>query len=43
MDSSKYTEKCHGILENDQFANINFDPTKRMESKIQRCIHKLKR
>ena len=42
MDSSKYTEKCLELLENDQFAKINDDPTKRIESKIQRCVHKLK-
>ena len=42
MDSSKYTEKCLGILENDQFAKINDDQTKRLESKIQRCARKLK-
>ena len=42
MDSSKYTEKCLEILGNDQFANINDDPTKRTESKIQRCVCKLK-
>ena len=27
MDSSKYTEKCLGILEKKQFARINDDPT----------------
>ena len=42
MDSSKYTEKCLVILENDQFAKIKDNPTKRTESKIQRCVHKLK-
>ena len=26
MDSSKYTEKCLGILEKNQFARINDDP-----------------
>ena len=35
-------EKCLGILENDQLANINDDPTKRIESKIQIRIPKLK-
>ena len=42
MDSSKYTKKCLGLVENDGFAKINDDPTTRIESKIQRCIHKLK-
>ena len=42
MDSSKYTEKCLGLLENNGFAKITDDPTKRIESKIQRCVRKLK-
>ena len=42
MDSSKYTEKCLGLLKNDQFAKINDDPAERIESKIQRCVRKLK-
>ena len=40
MDSSKYTEKCLGILENDEFAKINDVPTKRLESEIQRSVRK---
>ena len=36
MDSSKYTEKCLGLLENDRFAKINDDPTKHIESKIRK-------
>ena len=42
MGSSKYTEKYRRILENDQFTKINNDSTKRIESKIQRCLRKLK-
>ena len=42
MYSSKYTEKCLGLLENDRFAKINDDSTKRIESKIQRYVRKLK-
>ena len=42
MDSSKCTEKCLGSLENDRFAKINNDPTKRIESKTERCVCKLK-
>ena len=38
MDSSKYTEKCLGMLENDQFSND--DPTKSIQSKIKRCVRK---
>ena len=42
MDSSKYTEKCLGLLKNDRFAKINDDPAERIESRIQRCVRKLK-
>ena len=42
MYSSKYTEKCLGLLENDRFAKINDDSTKRIECKIQRYVRKLK-
>ena len=38
MDSSKYTEKCLGMLENDQFSND--DPTKSIQSKIKRCVRR---
>ena len=41
MDSSKYTEKCLGLLENDRFAKTNDYSTKRIESKIQRYVRKL--
>ena len=42
MDSFKYTEKCLGLLENDRFAKINNDPTKRIGSKFQKRVLKLK-
>ena len=42
MDCSKYTEKCLGILENGQFVKSIDNPTKPIESKIQRCVRKLK-
>ena len=42
MDSSKYMGKCLGLLENDRLAKVTDDPTKRIESKIQRCVRKLK-
>ena len=34
MDSFKYMPKCLGILENDQYVEINYDPAKYIESKI---------
>ena len=42
MDSSKYTEKCLGLLKNERFLKINDDPTKHIGSKIERCVRKLK-
>ena len=42
MNSSKYAGKCLGILKNNQFAKINDDSMKRIESKIQKCVRKLK-
>ena len=42
VDSSKYTEKCLGLLKNERFLKINDDPTKRIGSKIERCVRKLK-
>ena len=45
MDSSKEIEKCLKILANDQFVKINDDPanpTKRIDSKIHKCVHRLK-
>ena len=42
MDSSKYIEKCLGLLDNEKFVKITDDPTKRIECKIQRCVRKIK-
>ena len=42
MDRSKYTEKCLSILQTEQFTKLRHDPTKSIESKIQRELRKLK-
>ena len=42
MNSSKYAGKCLGIPKNNQFTKINDDPMKRIESKVQKCVRKLK-
>ena len=34
MDNTKYMKQCLGILENEQFAKIIDEPTKRIERKI---------
>ena len=34
MDRTKYTNKCLGILETNQFTKLNHDPTKSGEGKI---------
>ena len=42
MDRSKYTEKCLQMLSTKQFTVVENDPTKPLESKIQRTLRKLK-
>ena len=42
MDRSKYTEKCLGIFQIEQFTKLRHDPTKSIENKIQRELRKLK-
>ena len=41
MDRSKYTEKCLEMLSTKQFIVVEADPTKTLESKIQRILRKL--
>ena len=38
MSRTKSTKKCLEILETNQFAKLNHDPTKLVEGKIQRTI-----
>ena len=42
MDRSNYTEKCMSLLSSNQFKHIPNDPTKSLESKVQRTIRKIK-
>ena len=42
MDSSKYIEKCLGLLDNEKFVKTTDDPTKRIECKTQPCVRKIK-
>ena len=42
MDRSKYTKKCLEMLSTKQFTVVENDPTKTLESRIQRTLRKLK-
>ena len=40
MDKTKYQGKCLAILDTNQFVKLNIDPTKEIETKIQRDLRK---
>ena len=42
MDKTKYQEKCLALLNTNQFVKLNRDPTKQIETKIQRVLRKIK-
>ena len=42
MDKHKYMEKCMSLLTTKQFKQVDSDPTKTVESKVQRTMRKLK-
>ena len=42
MDRHKYSDKCLRLLLTKQFTVLNNDPTKTLESKVQRTLRKLK-
>ena len=42
MDQSNYTEKFMSLLSSNQFILIPNDPTKSLESKVQRTLRKIK-
>ena len=42
MDKYKYIEKCMSFLTTKQFKQVDSDPTKTLESKVQRSLRKLK-
>ena len=42
MDRSNYTEICMSLLSSNQFVHIANDPTKSLESKVQRTLLKFK-
>ena len=42
IDRKKYTEKCMDMLNTKQFRKLDKDPTKTIETKIQRAVRKIK-
>ena len=42
MDRHKYTDKCLALLSTKQFTTLTNDPTKTLESKVQRTLRKIK-
>ena len=42
MNKPKYHEKCLELLNTDQLTKLNYDPTKKIEAKIQRVLRKIK-
>ena len=42
MDRHKYSDKCLALLLTKQFTVLNNDPTKTLESKVQRTLRKIK-
>ena len=40
--TSWYQEKCSALLNTNQFVKLNGDPTKQIETKIQRVLRKIK-
>ena len=42
MEKHKYLEKCMSLLTTKHFKQVDGDPTKKLESKVQRSLRKLK-
>ena len=42
MNYSKYLEKCLSILQGKQFMKLDYHPTSKLESKVQRTLCKIK-
>ena len=42
IDTNRYTNKCLNILNTEQFQKLDRDPTKPIETKIQRAVRKIK-
>ena len=42
MDKTKYQEKCSALINTNQLVELNRDPTKEIETKIQSVLRKIK-
>ena len=42
LDRTKYIDKCLSRLATKQFSKLNYDPTSKLESKVQRTLRKIK-
>ena len=42
IDRNRYTNKCLNIINTEQFRELDRDPTKPTEAKIQRAVRKMK-
>ena len=43
MDRTKYVEKCQDILQSNKFLELPEDPTAHFESRVQKCLRKMKK
>ena len=41
MNRSKYLEECLSILQGKQFMKLDYNPTSKLESKVQRTLHNI--
>ena len=42
LDNTKYIDKCLSILATKQFSKLDYDPTNKLESKVQQTLRKMK-
>ena len=42
MNHAKYLEECLSILQGKQLMKLDYDPTSKLESKVQRTLRKMK-
>ena len=42
LDRTKYIDKCLSMIATKQFSKLDYDPTSKLESKVQRSLRKIK-
>ena len=42
LDRTKYIDKCLSMVATKQFSKLDYDPTSKLESKVQRSLRKIK-